>query len=474
MTKIPESPPSLELYLQQVGDEPGKMLEAVQCVHSPAVGPVDAKGRYLHWEKVKHLEPPEGYTPELYWHAMKASRTAIRRNLPLITKESAFPSEDGKQSVVTFWFCMPDPLLTKVMWISEQASGALVGEPSLTDDKAKQRHIINSLVDEAIYSSQIEGASTTRAVAREMIRTERKPLDVSEQMIVNNYRAMLFIKDHVDDDLTPSMVFALHTILVAGTDIPTDRVGVFRQADDGIVVGDDMTGKPLHTPPPAEELDWRLLWLCNFVNGKVTAFDKGGIANGFLPGVVKAIVAHFMIGYDHPFYDGNGRTARALFYWIMVREGFWLMEHLSISGEIKKAQDSYLKAYLHTETDECDVTYFLMHQLDVIVKTIEGLKERLREKAAELHETEALLAGSPLGGALNHRQLALLQNALKNPGQNYTVKSHMNSHRIAKQTARNDLVELAESYGLLTVGQQGRTAVFTAPSDLLGRIKKVC
>ena len=80
------------------------------------------------------------------------------------------------------------------------------------------------------------------------------------------------------------------------------------------------------------------------------------------------------------------------------------MEHLSISGEIKKARDSYMKAYLHTETDECDITYFLMHQLDVIVKAIEGLKDRLREKTAELHETEILLAGSTLGGALNHRQ----------------------------------------------------------------------
>jgi len=474
MTKIPESPPSLELYLQQIGGGPGKLLEAVQRVHSPTVGPVDAKGRYLHWERVKYLELPEGYTPELYWHAMKASRSAIRRNLPLITKESTYPSKSREQPIVTFWFCMPDPLLTKVMWISEQASGALVGEPSLTDDKAKQRHIINSLIDEAIYSSQIEGASTTRAVAREMIRTERKPLDVSEQMIVNNYRAMLFIKDHVDDDLTPAMVFALHTILVEGTDIPTDRVGVFRQAGDGIVVGDDMTGKPLHNPPPVEELGWRLQWLCNFVNGTVTSFDKGGTSSGFLPPVVKAIVAHFMIGYDHPFYDGNGRTERALFYWIMVREGFWLMEHLSVSGEIKKAPDSYLKAYLHTETDECDVTYFLMHQLDIIVTAIEGLTERLREKTAELHETEALLAGSTLGGALNHRQLALLQNALKNPGQNYTVKSHMNSHRVAKQTARNDLVGLAESYGLLTVGKLGRTAVFTAPSDLLARIKQAC
>jgi hypothetical protein len=192
----------MELYLQGLpqGDQPGVMLETIQKIHSHTVGPVDTRSRYLHWDKLKHIEPPAGYTPELYWHAMKASRAAIRRYLPFVDKQQG-----------QFWFCMPDPLLAQVMWISEQASGALVGEPALTDDKARQRYIINSLIDEAIYSSQLEGASTTRAVAREMIRTERKPLDVSEQMILNNYLAMLFIKDHVDDDITPAMIFALHT-----------------------------------------------------------------------------------------------------------------------------------------------------------------------------------------------------------------------------------------------------------------------
>lgn len=465
MTRIPEPPPSMELYLQGLpdGGQTGVMLETIQKIHSHTVGPVDAKARYLHWDKLKHIEPPEDYTPELYWHAMKASRAAIRRFLPFVDKHEA-----------QFWFCMPDPLLAQVLWISEQASGALVGEPALTDDKTRQRYIINSLIDEAIYSSQLEGASTTRAVAREMIRTERKPLDVSEQMILNNYLAMLFIKDHVDDDITPAMIFALHTILVESTDIPTDRVGVFREAEDNIVIEDHVTGELLHVPPKVEELSWRMAWLCNFINGNVGTAAHAIGEDAFLPPVLRAIIAHFIVGYDHPFFDGNGRTARALFYWVMAREGFWLMEHLSISAEIKKAPASYSKAYLHVETDEGDATYFLMHQLDVVTRAIEGLKERLRENGAEVKETEKLLDKSALAGKLNHRQLALLQNALKNPGQTYTVKSHQNSHRVARQTARNDLTELAGEYGLLVDGIQGRTAIFTAPADLLERIQGQC
>ena len=131
-----------------------------------------------------------------------------------------------------------------------------------------------------------------------------------------------------------------------------------------------------------------------------------------------------MIGYDHPFVDGNGRTARALFYWIMAREGYWLMEYISISRVIKMAPAQYMYAYLHTETDSNDVTYFIIHQLEVIKKAIRDLHSYLAHKTGEYRRAARLLENSKLSGALNHRQLGLLKNALDNPGQEYTIKSH--------------------------------------------------
>jgi Fic family protein len=152
-----------------------------------------------------------------------------------------------------------------------------------------------------------------------------------------------------------------------------------------------------------------------------------------------------MIGYDHPFFDGNGRTARALFYWVMAKEGFWLMEHVSISTSIKLQIDGYLKAYLYAEYDDKDVTYFIMHQLGVIKKSIQSLKKHLQSKAEEMIETEEAMAGSGLMGKLNHRQLALVKNALCNPAGRYTVKSHQNSHGVVQQTSRADLLALSEN-----------------------------
>lgn len=50
---------------------------------------------------------------------------------------------------------------------------------------------------------------------------------------------------------------------------------------------------------------------------------------------------HFMLGYEHPFVDGNGRVARAMFDWAMLRNGYWLFEFISVSRIIRQAPAKY-------------------------------------------------------------------------------------------------------------------------------------
>lgn len=189
--------------------------------------------------------------------------------------------------------------------------------------------------------------------------------------------------------------------------------------------------------------------------------------------VLRAILLHFMIGYDHPFVDGNGRTARALFYWSIAKSGYWLMEFVSISHYLRRAPSQYVRSYLHTETDDDDTTYFLIHQLEVIRKAITGLHEYLARKVAEQRSTERLLAGSgKLRSRLNHRQLALLTHALKYPGEVYKIEGHQRSHAVVYQTARSDLLELHE-LGLLGKQKSGKSFLFSAPVNLRETIAKL-
>jgi len=191
----------------------------------------------------------------------------------------------------------------------------------------------------------------------------------------------------------------------------------------------------------------------------------------FVHPVVRAILVHFMLGYDHPFVDGNGRTARALFYWSVARSGYWLMEYLSISRLLMKAPAQYARAYLHTETDANDATYFILYHLEVIQKAIDGLHDYLKRKMREQRSAESLLRDAPcLANQLNHRQVAVLSHALRHAGHGYTVQSHKHSHRITTQTARTDLIKLAE-LGLLEQRKRGRAFVFFAWPDLGERIR---
>lgn len=451
--KIPVSPPPPEkLYdILQSGD-----IEKITLLFSQAIGPCDSKGRYLHWDKLRHLTPPAGYNPELYWLAMRNAREKISKALPF--------KDTGKAA---FRFCIPDLVMRDILWISENATGAIEADSKITDPRNKQTYLINSLIEEAINSSQLEGASTTRQVAKDMLRSGRKPQNHSEKMILNNYNAMNFIREYREESLTTSMIFELHRIVTEGTLAEEDRykAGAFRGKDDDIRVysHDD---KLLHTPPAHNELAKRMQRLCDFANR-----DNTNDAH-FIPPVIKAIIIHFMIGYDHPFVDGNGRTARALFYWIMAREGYWLMEYISISRVIKQAPAQYMYAYLHTETDNNDVTYFIIHQLEVIKKAITDLHHYLADKALEYREAERLLEKSRLSGVLNHRQLGLLKNGLDNPGREYTIKSHQNSHGVSYQTARTDLLSLADEYRLLRKYKIGKKDVFSAPANLIHLINQ--
>ncbi len=208
---------------------------------------------------------------------------------------------------------MPDTVLEAAHRIDQLASGRIGLSDVVTNPATRDRYMVSSLMEEAISSSQLEGASTSRRVAKEMIRSGRAPRNKSERMIFNNYRAMHSVREQRHEKLTPTLIFELHRLVTDGTlDDPMDA-GRLEPPDGERVQVFSPEGELLHTPPPAEQLPARMEALCTFANGEE--------AVGFLHPVVRAIIVHFWLAYDHPFADGNGRTARALFYWSMLSQG---------------------------------------------------------------------------------------------------------------------------------------------------------
>lgn len=443
--KVPLSPPPLAELLPRLG------AKELPQVLSRGLGPL-VGGLYFHWDELRHRTPPEGLSHEAWWAGIKITRQGLLRALPFQDKH--------KRPVL---FGMPDPALRALYEIDRRVGGAVPMETPIVSGEDRDRYLVSSLIEEAITSSQLEGAATTREEAKAMLRSGRKPRDRSETMIVNNFRVMEHIRELRDEPMTPKVVLAMHRIVSEGTlDDPT-AAGRLRRAGENVSVMDATHSRVLHEPPPAASLPQRLERLCAFAN----ATD----GKPFVHPVIRAILLHYMAGYDHPFVDGNGRTARALFYWSLARSGYWLMEYVSISRLLRQAPAQYARAYLHSEADDNDTTYFILHQLSIIERAIEALYEFLARKTAEQHSAERLLSHAPgLADQLNHRQVALLTHALKHPGHGYTVESSRRSYRVTLQTARTDLLTLAR-LKLLEQGKRGRALVFYAPEDLRARIE---
>lgn len=439
MVKLPAAPPP---YWEVLGDDNNVLKKVVN------IGPT-VDGRYLHWDEIRRRRPPEGLTAEEWWAGVFLSRSMVARDTQILNAQ-------GKP----FCYSMVDPVLEGLYHLDQKAKGRAVAPATYIDRKSREQYRIRGLIEEAISSSQLEGAVTTRVDAKEMLRRGRRPRDHSEQMIVNNYRAILRIKEIVDRQMTPELICELHDLLTSDTLNDPDDCGRFQQPGEkrAEVVSYDESVL-LHTPPPASEIPERIARLCRFANGEGEQFTHP---------LVRAITLHFWLSYIHPFVDGNGRTARALFYWSALRDGYWLIEYVSISSAILKAPAKYRDAFLYSETYESDITYFLIHQLGVLDQSFRKLSEYVDSVLARSQELKELIGDFP---SINNRQRALLGHALWNPEAVYTYQGHAASHAASRGTARNDLVALSD-LGLLKRALDGKQTVFTVPPDLTDRLQE--
>ena len=409
----------------------------------------------MDWLSLQSLTPPEGFSNEDWWLAIKLARRSNRHPLPLDDKRGrAFSYTDSGYLYRMLHAVDRDARDRLELPVANASASA----------GSRRRYLVSSLIDEAIASSQLEGASTTRRVAKEMLRSGRPPRDRSETMIANNYRAMELVREQADGHLSAAVLLELHRVLTEGTHDDADVVGRFRLKSDRVVVTDQRDGTILHVPPDAGELDARMERLLAFANATNDA--------GFVHPVARAILLHFMIGYEHPFVDGNGRAARALFYWMMARSGYWMTELPSISTIIRNSPVQYARAGLLAETDDNDVTYFLDYHLRAILWSIRNLRSYLARKARETRRVQRLLDGSVLAAFLNHRQLAMLVSMRKHPDRVRTIAEHRRSHKVTYQTARTDLLGLAD-LGLATVAKHGRAFVFSLARDLDERLREL-
>ena len=407
----------------------------------------DSQGRYLYWDKIKYKY---GKQAELVWAATKINRLAGKKKI------TCFPNHE-------FSFCVPDSMQALLHFIDQKCGSHILLSDGVILSEADKKTL---MMEESITSAQLEGAVTTRQAAKELLESQRKkPKDKYERMIVNNYRLMQKAVGLKGEPLSIDLILSLHRTATEDAIDNQAVSGEFRQSDDIHIA--DYDGNHIYQPPKFSEVPQLMQSLCDFANT-----EHDGINNAlFIHPVAKAIMLHFFIGYIHPFGDGNGRTARALFYWFMLKNGYTLFEYISISRLLNKAPARYAQSYLYTESDDLDLTYFIYYQLDIIKRAISDLQAYVKRQSAELQNFTAQITRFAKTNGLNRRQIEILQIAVKEPGRIFTVKDVSAQFQTAENTSRSDLKKLS-GLGLMETLKTGNAVDFIAIEDLTERLKQ--
>ncbi|MEW7281202.1 Fic family protein [Aquimarina sp. 2201CG1-2-11] len=385
--------------------------------------------RYFYWTEIKHRPNLPFDNPKKAWEIVKTHRFIGAKRL-------FFGNHKFTYNLTSF-------IQEDLHNFDLKLIGGLY-KNSITPQE-QQEYFKNSLIEEAIASSQIEGAATTTDVAREMIKSGRKPRTESEQMIINNFRAIKEIENRLDEELSIELILDIHQIMTVKTDA-TKYAGKFR--DHPIYVKDHVDGEVAFTAPNFSEVNELVEQLLNFVNSETEFYHP----------IIKASILYFMIGYIHPFGDGNGRTARALFYWYLIKKGYSLLKHISISKAILNSRTSYDKAFLKTELDQNDLTYFIMYSmksLRVAFQSLVTYRDRKREERQKASEIIYELTQK----GFNKRQADLLGYLFIKPKAKITVPIYSKRHKIVRQTASRDLADLEEK-GIIFKSKDGKTMVY--------------
>jgi len=405
--------------------------------------PIDKKGRYLHFHELRH-RIDSALDTSLVWSIVKSARN---RQQTHITKLGEPP--------VNCSFVLT-PLIQKAISETDRnaTSASLEWISSKIGEKAHLDYLLKDLIeDESISSSQLEGAATTTRVAKELLKRNRKPRNSDEKMILGNFKMMIFAWEKRNKSLSVDLIQQLHQVGVEGIEDEKYMPGSFRNSDDIHVVNSD--GDIVHTPPQARGLKSRMKAIVEWAN---TDHDNMSEST-YLHPLIKSMVLHFCIGYEHPFRDGNGRVARALFYWYLFKSDLAAFRYIAISVLLKKAPVKYGKSYLYAETDEMDLTYFIEYQSGIVIRAIEKFKKSYQNAALEIERFNSWLWESGLYNKLNDKQRTVFQVAKSGTVIGFTIRSVEKNLGCSYNTASsvlNGLVKLKLFYKV----KEGREWVF--------------
>ena len=303
---------------------------------------------------------------------------------------------------------------------------------------------LQAMTEEIHATFQIESIRSSRNSIRHILNGYA-PRNEEESRIYGMKRGLDFIADR-QNAITEENLHQLYQIS-SGDYLPDeDRLlpDHFYRHDHVYVVGGEESREGL----PAQQLPDAMKRLVDFTNA------KDGINE-----LHKAAILHFAFAYYHPYFDGNGRTARLLHLWYLVQQGYPAALFTPFSRYIAESKAAYYKAYDRVEKNALisgytDVTPFLSYFCNEVYNR---LQVDVIPPQADLQVYQTALAN----GKITEKERLLWEYVLSAYGtEEFTTKQLEKDFRNAAYATIRTFVMKFHEMGLLVARKAGNRVYY--------------
>jgi Fic family protein len=325
--------------------------------------------------------------------------------------------------------------------------GKLIGKVELLGFELKDEANLETLIQDVVKSSEIEGEVLNPEQVRSSIATrlglDNSGLVNSDRHIDGVVEMMIDATQNADKTISAERLFSWHGAL-----FPTGRSGLYKidvaqwRTGDMKVLSGGIGRELVHfEAPKAERITEEMNEFISWFNSDC-AIDP----------VLKAAIVHLWFVTIHPFDDGNGRIARALTDMQLSKADGVNQRFYSMSAQIKHERNGYYTILEKTQKRDSDITYWLVWFLNCLKEAIIASNTIIDKVVRKHHfwmQNNVHIS--------NDRQRVILNKLMDNFEGNLTSSKWAKITKVSADTALRDITDLVNKGVLIRADSGGRS-----------------
>ena len=233
------------------------------------------------------------------------------------------------------------------------------------------------------YSTMIEGNKLNEKEIIKVVKSKSvgkikrniNPRQRDEKEVLGYYAALEHVHQIADKNplLNEKIIQTIHAIVMSSGN-PKAKPTKYRDGQN--VIRDSSSGAIVYMPPEAKDVAALMLQMTNWINKELAKKD--------LPLPIIAAIAHYQFATIHPYYDGNGRTARLLTTLILHLSGYGLKGIYCLEEYYAKDLGSYYQALsignhhnYYMGRAKSDITSFIEYFCAGMAKSFESVRKNI-------------------------------------------------------------------------------------------------